>query len=302
MVHGILPVASAHAEDLRCGQTVETSTVLNRDIGPCPFGAVHIGADNITLDLGGHRILGSGAGTGVLVPARSGVTIRNGTVSGFERGVSVQFGQSNRIEHLRLEGNRLGIALMPARSTTVRANVVVRNRGFGGIVVGGTFNPGSGSQGNVIENNVVEENAPHGVVVGAFSGSTRIVHNSVVRNARHGIRLEVFSRNNVVHGNFVADNGGDGVNVGLPSGDEPFDPHGGNTISFNSVYGNGANGIHVGNGENSISFNATGDNNRLPTPGQPAFDLLDSSPGNMCDMNAWFGNLYETAFPPCAAG
>jgi hypothetical protein len=48
--------------------------------------AIEIQADNVTLDLGGHSIAGPGSSEGsfgVSASARTGVTVRNGTVAGF---------------------------------------------------------------------------------------------------------------------------------------------------------------------------------------------------------------------------
>lgn len=76
---------------LSCGQTITTDTVLTQNLA-CPAGtdsAIIIGASNITLDLGGHRLSGFAPGNGVFAIGQEGITIKNGTIDGFTYGVFV---------------------------------------------------------------------------------------------------------------------------------------------------------------------------------------------------------------------
>ena len=76
---------------ISCGQTITQDTILAEDLA-CPPGtesAIVIGASNITLDLGGHRLSGYAPGTGVFAQGQAGITIRNGTIDGFNDGVFV---------------------------------------------------------------------------------------------------------------------------------------------------------------------------------------------------------------------
>lgn len=75
-----------------CGQTLTRSTVLTGDLR-CAGTALVIGADHVTLDLGGHTVSGDGTGTGVVlresrVPV-TGTVVQNGTVTHFASGVAV---------------------------------------------------------------------------------------------------------------------------------------------------------------------------------------------------------------------
>jgi hypothetical protein len=80
-----------------CGATVTANLVLTSDL-ICSQDALNVGADGITIDLGGHTLLGvtSGANIGVdggdgqyplLHPAHS-FTLKNGTIAGFATGAS----------------------------------------------------------------------------------------------------------------------------------------------------------------------------------------------------------------------
>lgn len=75
--------------EISCGQTITADTTLDADL-TCPASVSHaivIGASNITLDLGGHRLSGEDLSTGVLAYGQEGITIRNGVIEGFNDGV-----------------------------------------------------------------------------------------------------------------------------------------------------------------------------------------------------------------------
>ena len=50
----------AAVQQLSCGDTITTDTKLHRDLVNCPNNGIVIGANNVTLDLNGHRIDGDG--------------------------------------------------------------------------------------------------------------------------------------------------------------------------------------------------------------------------------------------------
>ena len=47
------------AATIHCGSVITTSTTLNADVGPCPTNGLIIAASNITLNLGGHSVIGT---------------------------------------------------------------------------------------------------------------------------------------------------------------------------------------------------------------------------------------------------
>ncbi|CAN5237689.1 hypothetical protein BH18ACT4_BH18ACT4_06850 [soil metagenome] len=62
--------APAGAVVLDCDDVITSDTVLTADVGPCSSGGLVIGADNVTLDLGGHTGLGTPHktdGVGILI-------------------------------------------------------------------------------------------------------------------------------------------------------------------------------------------------------------------------------------------
>ena len=77
---------------VNCGDTLTRNTVLTADLH-CAGNALVIGADHVTLDLGGHTISGNGTGTGIAL-RESGVpvahtVVTNGTLARFATGLSV---------------------------------------------------------------------------------------------------------------------------------------------------------------------------------------------------------------------
>src|SRR3954464_11065087 len=50
----------ASAAQVKCGDTITTDTTLHHDLVNCPNNGILIGADNVTLNLNGHRIDGDG--------------------------------------------------------------------------------------------------------------------------------------------------------------------------------------------------------------------------------------------------
>ena len=75
-----------------CGSTITSSVTLTQDMR-CDGNALIIGADDVTLDLGGHTLSGSGSGAGITLSGAGkpldGAVVENGTVSGFSDGLLI---------------------------------------------------------------------------------------------------------------------------------------------------------------------------------------------------------------------
>lgn len=63
-----------------------------------------ITADNITIDLNGHTIIGQGKGDGILVEGRKGVTIQNGVISRFTNAIRLSDSDGNVIQNITFLG------------------------------------------------------------------------------------------------------------------------------------------------------------------------------------------------------
>lgn len=121
--------AESRAE-ITCGQTIMEDTVLEADLA-CPPDtdyAIIIGASNITLDLGGHTISGYTPKTGVFANGQERITIRNGTIEGFNVGVSINESNLVTMESLTVRNLDIsdpnhfifGIAVVGSQNVVVR--------------------------------------------------------------------------------------------------------------------------------------------------------------------------------------
>ncbi|HSH23397.1 MAG TPA: right-handed parallel beta-helix repeat-containing protein, partial [Acidimicrobiales bacterium] len=314
-----------------CERVITQTTVLTEDIGPCGGNGVIVRADNITLDLGGHRIFGfpgpgNGRTSGIRLPMRTGVTVKNGTVSHFDAGVVLMGGGSNTITELSAEDNvgpddvslaelGDGIVLFNSSNNTIVRNKVLRNGIYDGIgLIGGD------ADGNVIEDNLVEDTlgpsdkgpAGQGIILNSHDGDfdglsiagARVSRNVVTRSASAGIsninntKGEISS--NLVEGNGRTNAPGNGIGVQL--GPASRDVSTELIVKDNTVRGNGTDGIHVVSlaTGNQILNNIVVDNAVANTAEVKAFvDLRDRNPA--CAGNVWFGNTWGSGFfnPAC---
>lgn len=177
MLFGTASIGVAEADgSLACGTVIIVNTTLDRNIGPCAGDGIVVGADNITINLNGHDIVGTpgpGSGTqaGIRLPARTGVSIvgkkqrgrSRGAVREFDAGILINGGGSNKVENLvvrdnigPLDSNSFlgdGIAVLHSSNNTIVGNLVAHNGRFDGIGV-----LGLGSDSNTIRDNTVEDN------------------------------------------------------------------------------------------------------------------------------------------------
>jgi parallel beta-helix repeat protein len=325
--------ASAQTASPACGQTITQSTTLTADLGPCPTYGLVIGADNITLDLGGHRIFGSESPfdiAGVYAFNRTGVTIRNGTVSNFSGGVAVEGGSANVVtgitarDNIGVPGTQYGdgIAILSSSDNQVIGNETFNNGPFSGIGIYSEIDPdhprtiGGVSTRNLIRGNNSHDNITtragvvnfasteaDGIRVEPGSVGNFVIANQISGNGLDGVAIFARSTDNVVRSNRIFGNGrrtsarrGDGIRV--------FATANRTHVETNQVFNNGGNGIIIQSQSNTIVYNQVFDNGLLP-PLNPnnvntfTYDLNDSNAN--CDANVWFGNRYRTTRLPCSA-
>jgi large repetitive protein len=137
VVAGFLTPAVAQAAPTRvsCGVTITADTRLGADLVNCPNNGIVIGADDITLDLNGHTVAGDGSPfpscpEGVScdigidnTAGHTGVTIRSGSVRGFDVAVFVLGGRENRLSRLSSAHNTsLGLAIGNSSDSRVDHN------------------------------------------------------------------------------------------------------------------------------------------------------------------------------------
>ena len=168
-----LGASEASAGQVSCGDTITADTTLQGDLVDCPNNGVVIGADDITLDLNGHRIDGDATEApgcdpeielcdrGIANESHDGVTVRDGSVREFGIGVLVGGARENRV-----------------------LNISSSRHDFFGAVVGGSSR--SVIRGGSFSRNI----APEGDGIGLFgSHHIRIVSNEIRRNPGPGIHV-----------------------------------------------------------------------------------------------------------------
>lgn len=99
VVGGLLvPAAPAAAVGgVECGQVISQNVVLMKNLTCAGNGLLITAGTNVTVDLNGHTIRGSGTGVAISNDTSgysryiAGLTVRNGTITGFNTGVDARF-------------------------------------------------------------------------------------------------------------------------------------------------------------------------------------------------------------------
>lgn len=265
-----VPSAPAAAAVVTCGTVVTTSITLASDLGPCTGDALIAGADNITIDLGGYTISGTGTGAGVRVAQRTGVTVTNGTIQGFHTGVVLDESTYSTVLKLVLRDNIRGVNLAGSNDNLVEKNTIL-NSGLDAIrlglsadnviskntLSGNVFGIGvaDSSTGNLIEKNVLRDTRGFGVAVFSDSDSNRIEKNDVQRTLQgDGINVSVDSDLTSISKNISNLNSDDGIETDNPQ----------TTITGNIANNNGDLGI------DAVAGTTDGGGNLASGNGNPA--------------------------------
>lgn len=193
-----LLVVPAEADDVECGDVITENVTLTHDLGPCEGDGLIVQADDVTVDLGGHRVFatsetnGPEENVGIRLGRVEGVTVRNGTVEGFDAGVFIAFGGSNTIERVTARNNindmeepwRFEPGSAPSEQPDVQeGNVTAQQWNAEMLCLLGDGITTESSNDNVIRHNTVVGNGPYGgiTLVGESSGN-RVEKNTVDAN------------------------------------------------------------------------------------------------------------------------
>jgi len=256
-----------------CGATITQNTTLAADVGPCPRDGMVVSGSNITIDLNDHKVFavnGSGDNrVGVRMLSVTGVTLRHGTVDGFNGGVVIQNGSGNTVEEISATNNISdygggtkpscdngdGIAIFDSSNNLIKGNVANHNGPYGGISIV------NNSDGNQIIGNTTSDNN-----VASPSGAK---HPACIDNEQQdeGIRVEgPGADNTMIKGNIVDNNllAGIGIHAAnnIDPSPTPILPNTFTSIINNDVHFNG----------NSATDNSASGISILGTPGVRAFN------------------------------
>jgi hypothetical protein len=199
----VLGAAPAAAQAVSCGAILTEDTTLTADLLNCQGTGLVIGADGITVDLGGHRVEGSptfsGAEDAVAIDNSAGhddVTIRNGSTQYFNRGhVLLAGADRNRVLDLDMTfGDEFGILLQGGSGNRFAGNSML----FAGDVGIGVYGTAAGpSQGNVITGNRLESLDTAGILLRFETITGTVVEDNEVMQSGGG------AGNNFWHGGIV---------------------------------------------------------------------------------------------------
>lgn len=215
-VAGTLAVPATADAAVACGQAITRNTTLDHDL-TCSGPGIFINASNVTLNLGGYTITGpvpddAQFRNGITIGSnRSGVTVTNGTVRGFERGITINPGANDaRLAGLALDANGLGLA---AFTNTITGVVPERAR-----IAGNTIS-----------------NTTRFAAMQLGGNNHRIEGNTVTNASSTGIRF--FGHSNTLSMNRITDAGASAIAIGTtPNNSGPFSD---NQILNNTITGSG---------------------------------------------------------------
>jgi parallel beta-helix repeat protein len=210
-------------------------------------GSVEVEANDVTLDCAGHTISGPGTRAedeygfiGILLDGRTGVTVKDCRVPGFDHGIllTARLGSGS-------DGNR-----------------IIDNQAIGNRLDGVRVNE---SEHNVLTGNVASANGQHGFAL--LGDSNMLMQNQASDNARDGFVTTVGHRDNVFYANTSTDNGAFGFNVGgnrcelrgntsTDNGEVGFGVEGNRCeLRGNTALSNRGNGFAIGGNSNSVRQN-----------------------------------------------
>lgn len=229
----------ASASAAACGDVLTSSTTLSSDINGCAGTALTVSGSHITLNLAGHRVDGTGSGTGILITGDD-VSVINGSVREFATGVAVNSGADRvTVSGLRAFSNATGIDLNGGEQATISDNFVKLNSAAG---------IEAANARAVITRNQVTANDATGIDLHT-GDAVQVTENTVSRNGISGIATSASNTNARILGNRVIANTSNGLNLGGTGG----------KAKGNDVEGN-LNGVRVAGNNTTVKGNTLSSN------------------------------------------
>jgi len=236
--------------DCECGDKVVADWIFTEDLSCPPGHGLIIGADGITIDGAGHKMMGSETADacewvgetnpeegycGILNKGYDNVVIKNLEIENFCTGIALQGSGQNPVVNNTItnceihdNGNATcssdtsihGIHLCFVSDSTISNNRIHHNTGTGdSCKAGGNgifLYAGSASyKNNIIANNEIYDNRKSGFFTKMKLHHARITDNHVYGNGQGGIVLRCkMSNYNLIEGNNASCNYGDGIFIG----------------------------------------------------------------------------------------
>ena len=281
-------------QSVSCGDTVTQNVKLTVDLHCSTSDGLDIGANHITIDLGGHTIFGVDPYNGVADNGYPYATIKNGSIDGFENAVYLHAATDTAITDI-VARNDPGVAISVDASpfTAVSKSTVVAY-GYEGVylqtdgssltkstVAAGSNPAGVGvvvwGSGNTVSANTISASARAGILV-QYGGGNQVTKNRVQGAGNDGIRL-YDTQGALLSSNEVTGTAGAGILVENTSD--------GTTLTKNTVWASTADGIAIsGDSLGSLITANVSSSNR-----SNGIDVQNSDPSsklgkNTADLNA----------------
>jgi parallel beta-helix repeat protein len=226
---GLLAPSKAKAQGgLYCGAYVTQNVTLQHDLYGCVADGIMVGRSGVTIDLNGHTITGLGEGAGITAMGVTGVTIRNGSVANFERGLHFTGVTRSLVHDTRFRLNSDASAWVEGSTGNKFLRLTMTENGDGGFRM-------IGSSKNRIAGSTISGASDAGVGLEGLSSYNRLVRNKVSL-AGEGVKIDDGTGNRVFR-NTLSHNGGAGVEVAS-------DAHA-TRVNENHTNFNGGDGIFV---------------------------------------------------------
>lgn len=180
-----------------------------------PGSAIVIAADNVSLNLNGHALVGPGSkqGVGIDIAGVNSISVYNGTIAGFGTGIRVANAHDVRLEKLQIRGEdgggpppgEVGVLVLNARGVVLKDSTISRT--FLGVFV-----RGGGSGGNRIAGNTLigGQNGQIGICYNPDGSASMagpkgdLVYNNLVSRFNTGIQTSTQTLGNIFRENDIA--------------------------------------------------------------------------------------------------
>jgi parallel beta-helix repeat protein len=226
-----------------CGAYVMQDLTLRHDIYGCVDGGLVVGRSGVTIDLNGHTIWGLGEGDGISLAGVSGVTVKNGSLVGFEVGLRMTGVSDSRVWDTRLRQSSDASVWLEGSTRNKFRRMTITENGDGGFRL-------IGSSHNRIAGNTISGASDSGIGLEELSNHNRLVRNRI-KLAGEGIKLDGGSHNRIFR-NATSWNGGAGIEVSA----ETLNTR----INENDANHNGADGIYIEGLGSQVNRNEAGCN------------------------------------------
>ena len=257
-------VADAHpATIFKCGDTVTESCTFNSDLYCSLWNGLTVGADDVTIDGDGYRLINSftrpgSQPNGIKNDGHNNGTVVDLTIKKFYRGIYLyNHADGNKIKGCTILGNGYGVHIIGSNNNQMLRTYKVQPFPLPiAVIHNHIVNNGKGiylsdADDNLISHSYINNNRAEGILVGASSDDNAVKKSHINSNGYDGIYIS-YSDGNRVEDNTIEDNNDDGIYMRGST----------NTIARdNLITGNSAHGMYLySSSDNTITDNTASSN------------------------------------------